>query len=581
MAALVAFGLGFPNSAKATINFFTDRAAWEEAAGSASFTENFSEFSADTPFQTSPVALNGMTIQQEGTERMDWNEVDVPPLQFTPNSGGNSALLLTNSPEDGSSGIQVHITFTDLNRAFGFDSWSGNDGEGAVLDVFSGATLLDSRALTGGNGDFLGYVLTGVDTSMTVRFRSGRLTPGMLGERFYIDNLAGTTVAEGPPPPPPPPTNSFGAIKFTSANFGRGEGIGSASISVERINGDDGAVGVSYSTTDGSAFAGQDYTAATGMLAWADGDHVTKSFSVPITSDTAHEANETVRLHLTSPTGGATLGSPANATMTIVDDDGAATAGVAAFTSAAFSAGEGEPLATVSVSRTGGSQGAVAVDYDTADGSSKAGQDYTAVEGSLDWASGDAADKSFQIPILDDVDFEGDETVSVSLSQATGGLAVGQPAVAVVTINDNEAIPACDDGDTQVCLLERFLVKIHFATAGGQSGDARAIKLTDSASSFEFFEAGNVEIVVKMKDACGLPAGNPIRNFWPFIAGLTNVRVEVTIIDTRTGTTRRFYSALNSPFFTPAADSPDGKQNPPGAIQATNLALGAFPTCDD
>jgi hypothetical protein len=89
--------------------------------------------------------------------------------------------------------IQVRITFTGLNRAFGFDSWSGNDGEGVVLDVFSGATLLGSQALTGGDRDFLGYVLTGVDMATSVRFSSDRLIPEMIGERFYIDNLAGTT----------------------------------------------------------------------------------------------------------------------------------------------------------------------------------------------------------------------------------------------------------------------------------------------------------------------------------------------------------------------------------------------------
>jgi hypothetical protein len=581
VAALVALGLGFPNSANATIDFFSDRTAWEDAAGLVSFSENFSEFSADTPFRTSPLALNGTTIQQEGTERMEWNEVDVPPLQFTPNNGSNSGLLLTNFPEDGSSGIQVRITFTDPNRAFGFDSWSANDGEGVVLDVFSGQTLLGSRALTGGSGDFLGYVVTGGDASMTVRFRSNRLSPGMIGERFYIDNLAGTTVANGPPPPPPPPTTSFGAIRFTNASFSRGEGIGTASISVERVNGDDGAVGVSFNTTNGTALAGQDYTAASGALAWADGEGGPKGFNVPIANDAADEPNETVGLHLTSPTGGATLGSPSIATMTIVDDDGATTAGQVGFTSTGFTVGEAEPLATVSVSRTGGSEGGVAVEYDTSDGVAKAGQDYTAVGGSLNWASGDGADKVFQIPILDDIDFEGDEAFSVSLSQATGGATIGQAADAVVTINDNEGIPDCEDGDAQVCLLERFLVKIHFATSGGQSGDARAIKLTNSASSFEFFEVGNVEVVVKMKDGCGFPTGNPIRNFWVFIAGLTNVRVEVTIIDTRTGATRRFYNALSTPFFTAAADSPDGKQNPPGAIQATTVALGAFPTCDD
>ncbi len=191
-AVVVALSLGFPDSVEAAIIFFTDRVAWASAAGPLSFAENFSGFPVDTPFQTSSVALNGMAIQQEGTERMAYNEVDVLPHQLTPNSGSNLALLLTNFPEEDSYGIQVRIIFTGLNRAFGFDSWSGYDGEGAVLDVFSGATLLGSQALTGGDGDFLGYVLTGVDTATAVRFRSDQLTPGMLGERFYIDNLAGT-----------------------------------------------------------------------------------------------------------------------------------------------------------------------------------------------------------------------------------------------------------------------------------------------------------------------------------------------------------------------------------------------------
>jgi hypothetical protein len=83
-----------------------------------------------------------------------------------------------------------------------------------------------------------------------------------------------------------------------------------------------------------------------------------------------------------------------------------------------------------------------------------------------------------------------------------------------------------------------------------------------------------------MKDACGLPQSNPLRNFWAFVAGLTNVRVELTIIDTESGAVRRFFNGLGQPFFTPAADSPDGKANPPGAILATTEALGALPTCD-
>src|SRR5438876_34400 len=90
VAAAVALGLGFPAEASADITFFTDRAAWERAAGPPSFTEDFSGFSVDTPFRTAPAALNGMAIQQVGTERMAWNEVDVPPPQFAPNSGSSS-----------------------------------------------------------------------------------------------------------------------------------------------------------------------------------------------------------------------------------------------------------------------------------------------------------------------------------------------------------------------------------------------------------------------------------------------------------------------------------------------------------
>jgi hypothetical protein len=133
-----------------------------------------------------------MSIQQAGTEPTAWNIVDIPPFHFTPNSGSNSGVLLTNFPEGGSSGIQVQIAFDGLNTAFGFNSWSGNDAEGAVLDVFRGTTLVGSQALTNVSGAFLGYVLTGVDTSTAVQFRSNRHTPGMVGERFYLDNLAGS-----------------------------------------------------------------------------------------------------------------------------------------------------------------------------------------------------------------------------------------------------------------------------------------------------------------------------------------------------------------------------------------------------
>jgi hypothetical protein len=316
-------------------------------------------------------------------------------------------------------------------------------------------------------------------------------------------------------------------------------------------------------------------------LSWADHEDGVKTFDVPITNDGDDEPNQTIQVALSNPTGGATLVNPSSATITIVDDDGGAGAtGSVQFTSTSFNVGEGQPQATVRVSRTGGAQGTATVDVDTANGTATAGQDYTAVGGTLNWASGDATDKSFQVPILDDIASESAETVSVALSQPVGAT-LGTPAAATLTILDNESVPPCTDGDFQVCLLGRFLARVHWMRNNGASGEGKAIKLTDASAAFEFFEPGNTELVAKIRDnGCGLAPGNPLRNFWVFVAGLTNVRIELTIIDTESGAMRQFFNALNQPFFTPAPDSPDGRANPPGAIQATTEALGAFPTCD-
>ena len=140
-----------------------------------------------------------------------------------------------------------------------------------------------------------------------------------------------------------------------------------------------------------------------------------------------------------------------------------------------------------------------------ATGTATAGQDYTAVGGTLNWANGDAADKSFNIPILDDLNSEAAETLSIALSQPSGAT-LGSPAAATLTTFDNGSVPPCVDGEFQVCLLGRFLANIHWVRPNNQGqGEGRVTRLTDSAASFEFFEPGNVEVVLKMKDACALP----------------------------------------------------------------------------
>ena len=81
--------------------------------------------------------------------------------------------------------------------------------------------------------------------------------------------------------------------------------------------GGSGAVNVQYTTVNGTAKAGSDYTARTGSMSWGSGDTSTKTVSVPISNRTPFSGTKAFTIKLTSPTGGASLGSPNSATVTI------------------------------------------------------------------------------------------------------------------------------------------------------------------------------------------------------------------------------------------------------------------------
>ena len=81
-------------------------------------------------------------------------------------------------------------------------------------------------------------------------------------------------------------------------------------------------VTVEYATSDGTAAAGEDYTATSGTLAFQAGE-VTKTISVPTTEDTVDDGGETFTLALSNPSSGVQLGD-AEATGTIRNTEAAA-----------------------------------------------------------------------------------------------------------------------------------------------------------------------------------------------------------------------------------------------------------------
>ncbi|MEM6701448.1 MAG: fibronectin type III domain-containing protein [Acidobacteriota bacterium] len=101
----------------------------------------------------------------------------------------------------------------------------------------------------------------------------------------------------------------------------------------------------------------------------------------------------------------------------------------------------------------------------------------------------------------------------------------------------------CSSSATAACLSsERFRVDVTYRTRSGDSGAGRSVELTTDTATFWFFEADNVEVIVKVLDACSFS-----QRFWVFAAGLTDVEVRITVTDTVTGAVRTYDNPQGTP----------------------------------
>ncbi len=123
----------------------------------------------------------------------------------------------------------------------------------------------------------------------------------------------------------PPAQAEPGVLELTQAQIEVAESAGVIQVGVQRTGGTDGEVSAAFSTVDGTATAGQDYTAAAGRISFADGEGGTKFIQIQILDEPAQqparfEGVETFQIVLSDPLGGATLGA-VTATEVRIDDE--------------------------------------------------------------------------------------------------------------------------------------------------------------------------------------------------------------------------------------------------------------------
>lgn len=445
--------------------------------------------------------------------------LDASGTQARPNGNGIKAFgtcaVTSNVISSSTSGLLLGPSVTAT------DNWVGVDGTGehamgnATGVVLAGTGSFTNNYICGNDrgvtlssaglaigGNFIGVTpqgrLIGNATGIVANNNSCRIgTPGVLAANTIAGNTTGIIV----------PGASIGVTIRGNVMYSNGVGIDLAAIGTfpdgltpNDVGDNDGggnqlqnfptalkgrvAGGSTTVTGTLNSAASQQYTidlyANTTCSASGYGEGATYLQAVAVTTDAS--GNATFSATLSSPLAAGTV-ITATATDSsgntsefspcgVVEGAAVGSPGTFSFSSAVASAPEAAGSVTLTVSRTGGSSGMATVAYATISGTATAGKDFTDTSGTLTFADGQTS-ATITVPILQDFLYEGPETFTIALSNATGGATITTSSLAV-TINDDEAYPlmSIDNpsvGEGNTPLASKLVFDVALTTASGQT----------------------------------------------------------------------------------------------------------------
>ena len=227
---------------------------------------------------------------------------------------------------------------------------------------------------------------------------------------------------------------------------------GTATFAVTLGSGATGPVTVSYQTQDGTAVAGADYTATSGMLTFEVNGDRTQRVEVPTLEDDEAEETETFTVQLSAPSG-ATV-ADGTGTGTITDDDGGGGSGSVPRIEIEDAEVTEGGIATFEVTLSSAPTRPVTVAYRTVDGTAVAGADYTATSGMLTFEVNGDRTQRVEVPTLEDDEAEETETFTVQLSVPSGATVADGTGTGTITDDDggggSGSVPRIEIEDAEV-----------------------------------------------------------------------------------------------------------------------------------
>ncbi|MFM1852732.1 MAG: hypothetical protein RL164_49 [Bacteroidota bacterium] len=272
-----------------------------------SFAQNLLTVPFSNGFVGNNTANNESSVSyylSSGTNNVGWSNV-----QFAQNSSSTIFVAQGND-------ITGMVLITDFNGVEhtieGFIKWRAPSGQVTTM-VFQPATNTNvTLATNGGNGSnsytinstkYIGLTFNGNSLSIPQTGNNALKVTGNAATSGLLDDLNAYLA-------------SFGKISIGDVTVN--EGAGTATVTVTLSASSTNTITVNYATSNGTATAGSDYTATSGVLTFLAGQ-TSKTFTVSITDDATIESLENINITLSDPTNASILDGAG--VVSIIDND--------------------------------------------------------------------------------------------------------------------------------------------------------------------------------------------------------------------------------------------------------------------
>ncbi len=324
-----------------------------------------------------------------------------------------------------------------------------------------------------------------------------------------------------------------GKIQLASTAWTVDEGAGTATATVERVEGSEGVATVKYAVAPGTAKPGKDYNPRAGVLRWNDGEEGPKTIDVTLKNDTAIEPDETFSIKLSKPTR-ATLGS-AVAVVTVHDNDAPSCNSTFFAPSKLQAAGQSASEVRLTWDDESGAAGLLKIERRQPGGAFRE-------IASVSPGAGAFTDSGLPEATL----FH----YRIRAEGADGAEAFSAVAAAAT---DGSTAP-CNDTGKALCLNNgRFEAVVEWQD--GPSREAKRLTVPELPNSGFFSAADDLQVLLNVRDGCAVNG-----RYWLDFATVTDAGLTVKVRDTQTGRTWVYY-------------------NPAGSLPAPVRDVNAFATC--